>query len=91
MIRLWEVESGRLLHSLRPLNHSAHLPGSGQKSRRGSEDSPNQTPQTYTDLLMCTAMHSLVGVTFDQNIIFYDLMETGGIREVSSSHTHLNQ
>ena len=88
MIKLWEVESGRLLHSLRPLDRSAQFGDGGQGSGKGLEDSPKQTAQTYTDLLLCAATHSLVSVTFDQNIIFYDLMDTSRIREVSANHTY---
>ena len=88
VIRIWEVESGDLLHSLRPLDHSTQFGDGGQNSSKSSEDSEEQTSQTYTDLLLCAATHSLVGVTFDQNIIFYNLMDTSRVREVSSNHTH---
>ena len=93
VIRLWEVESGRLLHSLQPLDLSGHVGDCEPSSGKGSEDRPNQTttPQTYTDLLLCTGTHKkLVGITFDQNIVFYNLKDTSRIREVSSNQTHRN-
>lgn len=75
MIRVWDVLKGKISHSLEPLPRPPR-PSTGQEEEgeKGEEDEEEDVPQVYTDLFLSESRAALVGVTYDHNILFYDLV-----------------
>lgn len=71
---MWDVLRGKTSHSLEPLPR----PFSGQEEEGGKgekeEEEEEDVPQVYTDLFLSESRAALVGVTYDHNILFYDLV-----------------
>lgn len=65
----------KISHSLEPLPR----PSTGQeeeseKGEKEEEEEEEDVPQVYTDLFLSESRAALVGVTYDHNILFYDLV-----------------
>ena len=75
VIRVWDLLKGKLHHSLEPLPRPQN--GDPQRTRDDDEEEDGEeeeTPQVYTDLLLSESRGEMIGVTYDHNIIFYDLI-----------------
>lgn len=67
---MWDVLKGKISHSLEPLPR----PLTGQEEENVKGENEDDVPQVYTDLFMSESRAALVGVTYDHNILFYDLV-----------------
>ena len=58
--------------------------GGGERREKEEEEEDEEiSPQVFTGLLHCQSRRALVGITYDHNIIFYDLETLGKKKQVN--------
>ena len=79
---------GKLSHTLESLPRpQTGEEGKGRESEEEEEE--EDVPQVYTDLLLSESRGELVGITYDHNILFYDVISYKLKKQVHVYNVHM--